>query len=89
MFKEFSRLTRDCGHESNLGATRKLGLSFRRTCDSDEENLSVVPPLLRDEALKIQRGKGDYITGYIINAGFSDSLMQWYANHRDISLHFF
>lgn len=72
-----------------LGATRKLGLSFSKTGDYDEENLSVVPPLLRDEALKIQRSKGDYMTGYIINAGFSDSVMQWHANHRDISLHFF
>lgn len=72
-----------------LGATRKLGLSFSKTGDYDEENLSVVPPLLRDEALKMQRSKGDYMTGYIINAGFSDSVMQWHANHRDISLHFF
>lgn len=72
-----------------LGATRKLGLSFSKAADYDKENLSVVPPLLRDEALKIQRSKGNYMTGYIINAGFSDSVMQWHAHHRDISLHFF
>lgn len=72
-----------------LGATRKLGLSFRKADDYDEECLSVVPPLLCEEVLEIQRDKGDYITGYILNVGFSDSVMQCHANHRDISLHFF
>lgn len=72
-----------------LGAARKLALSFRQADDCDEQNISVVPPLLREEALRITRHRGDYITGYIINAGFSASVMQWHAANPHVKMHFF
>jgi len=72
-----------------LGATRLLGLSFRHVPDDDAHLLSVVPPILRKEALNTPRLHGDYITGYILNSGFSESIMQWHTKHPEINLHFF
>ncbi|MBM6993293.1 MAG: glycosyltransferase [Prevotella sp.] len=72
-----------------LGAARKLALSFRYMPDDDRQQLSVVPPVLRDEALDTPRHHGNYITGYILNAGFSESVMQWHGKHPDIPMHFF
>ena len=72
-----------------LGSEKKLALSFRQATDSDEQAISVVPPLLRDDALTIPRHRGDYITGYILNAGFSESIIEWHKQHPEVNLHFF
>ncbi len=72
-----------------MGAARKLALSFRFMADDDSQQLSVVPPVLRDEVLDIPRHHGSYITGYILNAGFSQQVRQWHEAHPDIPLHFF
>ena len=71
------------------GAAHKLALSFRKMPDCDKQHLSVVPPLLREEVLDISRHRDDFITGYIINAGFSEMVKQWHQAHPHVKLHFF
>lgn len=72
-----------------FGATRILALSFRPYDDDPTQNITVVPPLIRQEALDIPRHHGNYITGYILNAGFADSVIKWHANHPKVNLQFF
>lgn len=72
-----------------LGARRLLALSFRHLPDDSVRGISVVPPLLRQEAIDMQRHRGDYITGYILNAGFSESVMQWHKRNPKLEMHFF
>lgn len=78
----FTRLT--C-----LGATRKLALSIRQYSNVDEKGLTVVPPLLRNEVKNASRHHGDTITGYILNAGFSDYVIKWHRQHPSVKLCFF
>ena len=74
---------------TSLGAEKKLALSFRQACDVDKKKIAVVPPLLRDDVLSMDCACEDFITGYILNAGFSASVMQWHDAHPDVPLHFF
>lgn len=78
----FTRLTA-------LGSTTMLALSMHRYSDAEEENIRIVPPLLRPEVKDAVRHHGDYITGYILNAGFSKSVMAWHEKHPEVRLQFF
>lgn len=62
LLKFFTRIT--C-----MGATAKLALSIRDYGDEPVHGIKVVPPLLRQEAKTIIRHHGDYIMGYMLNAG--------------------
>jgi uncharacterized protein (TIGR00661 family) len=76
----FTRLT--C-----LRASRLLSLSFREMRNVD--NIRVVPPLIREEVLRKTPAKGDYILGYMLNAGFSEQIIDWHSEHTDVRLHCF
>ncbi len=78
----FTRLT--C-----FGASRVMALSVRPHADVAGTNLTVVPPLLRPEVRDITRHHGDYVTGYILNAGFAESVMAWHRQHPKVNLRFF
>ena len=75
------------------GAVKLLALSFRRMPDDAEHRIKVVPPLLRPEVLAYRQSpefrKGDYILGYILNAGFAEEVKDWHSRHPEIPLHFF
>lgn len=72
-----------------LGAQARLALSFNRAADDDEEGIRVVPPLLRAEVAQQKVTPGDYVHGYMVNAGFGRSVMEWHRQHPDIPLNFF
>lgn len=78
----FTRLT-------SLGATERLALSFAPMRDVALRKIRVVPPLLRPEVLSCKAKSGDYIHGYMLNAGFSKDVMSWHRQNPDIPLHFF
>lgn len=71
------------------GAKRKLALSIRPYANDDRQQITVVPPLLRKEIHQALRHRGDFITGYILNAGFSDYIIKWHKAHPTVNLHFF
>lgn len=72
-----------------LGATKILALSFRDMKGCKERNLSVVPPLLRPEVFTLQPTKGDYIHGYMLNAGYFEEIQEWHTKNPRIPLRFF
>lgn len=82
LLRFFTRLT--C-----LGARQKLALSFREMENDLEKHIHVVPPLLRRDVLSCESSRGDYLHGYMVNAGFAESVRHWHAAHPDVPLHFF
>mgnify|MGYP004572494899 FL=1 len=82
LLKFFTRIT--C-----MGATAKLALSIRDYEDEPVHGIKVVPPLLRQEAKTIIRHHGDYIMGYMLNAGFAEDVKAWHEKHPHTQLHFF
>ncbi|MDR1886355.1 MAG: glycosyltransferase [Prevotellaceae bacterium] len=76
----FTRLT--C-----MRASRLFALSFREMRNTD--SICVVPPLMRAEVLRKTPTRGNYILGYMLNAGFSEQVLDWHCKHRDVLLHFF
>lgn len=71
----FTRLTA-------LGSSQKLALSFRSMPEDNQQHISVVPPLLRQDVLQQESKPGDYIHGYMLNAGFSENILNWHKNIR-------
>lgn len=78
----FTRMT-------GIGATRKVALSIRPYADDADERIVAVPPLLRTEVTDAVRHHGDYITGYILNAGYCESVMAWHRRHPEVRMQFF
>lgn len=79
----FTRLT--C-----LGSKKKLALSFHAMDEDTNENIRVVPPLLRKDVFNITEcTKGDYIHGYMVNSGFAENVQEWHNKHPEIPLRFF
>lgn len=80
------------------GAAKVLALSFRPMPDDSKHRIKVVPPLLRPAVLGLRRASGEddpsvhdggYIHGYMLNAGFSQDVMDWHTAHPDVPLRFF
>nr|WP_302828648.1 glycosyltransferase family protein [uncultured Bacteroides sp.] len=82
LLRFFTRLT--C-----LGAQEKLALSFREMEDDEDARIRVVPPLLRREVLCCESVNGDYLHGYMVNAGFGENVADWHNKHPEVPLHFF
>ncbi len=75
------------------GSSKLLALSFRAMKHDKRHKIKVVPPLLRPEVLSIRNTsqfyKGDYILGYMLNAGFAEEVKAWHKSHPEVPLHFF
>ncbi len=74
---------------TSLGASCKLALSMRDYEDEPTQHIKVVPPLLRQGVKTVIRHHGDYILGYILNAGFYRDVVAWHEEHPQVKLHFF
>lgn len=82
MLRFFTRLT-------SLRSTKRLALSFREMEEDSYNNVVVVPPLLRREVTSTLPEHGDYVHGYMVNPGFSDSVKAFHTDCPDVPLHFF
>ena len=82
MLRFFTRMTA-------CRASKKLALSFRAMEKDDEQQIVVMPPLIRQEVTAIQPEDGNYIHGYMVNSGFADSVERFHAIRPEVSLKFF
>lgn len=73
---------------TSFNTHKRLALSFRKL-KSTSDKLSIVPPLLRGEVLKLTPKKGDYILAYVVNKGYSDEIIKWHSRNKKIKLHCF
>ncbi|OJV86630.1 MAG: hypothetical protein BGO34_03875 [Bacteroidia bacterium 44-10] len=70
-------------------ASKILALSFRDMPGSKKKKIVTVPPLLRYEVLEVEPVRGDYVHGYMLNAGYFDEVLEWHKKNPDIPLRFF
>jgi len=70
-------------------ASRILALSFREMPGSPEKKIVTVPPLLRPEVFRTEPAEGNYIHGYMVNAGYFDEIARWHDSHPEVPLRFF
>ncbi|MBK5196006.1 MAG: glycosyltransferase [Proteiniphilum sp.] len=70
-------------------ASKILALSFRDMPGSESKKIVTVPPLLRPEVFEVQPANGDYIHGYMLNAGYFKEISEWHKKHPAIPLRFF
>lgn len=73
---------------TSFNTHKKLALSFRKL-KSTNNKLSIVPPLLRSEVLKLSPENEDYILAYVVNKGYSDEIIKWHSRNKKIKLHCF
>lgn len=74
---------------TSFRAKKFLALSFVPMGDAPGKKVYVVPPLLRKEVLGLTPGNGNYILGYMLNAGYSEEIMRWHKNNPEIPAHIF
>lgn len=74
---------------TSIGACKLLALSFRRMDNDCKRNINVVPPLLREEVLRLTPANKGYIHGYMLNSGFSEYITKWHKRNNTIPLRFF
>lgn len=55
----------------------RLALSFTNEADQLEKNLFVCPPLIRQEIKKQTPAKNNFILSYLLNAGYSQEIIDW------------
>ena len=72
-----------------LNASKILALSFRNEQTEQYEEISIVPPLLRNEIYNKSTQSGNYIHGYLLNDGYVSDLESWCEKHPETKLHFF
>lgn len=82
MLRFFTRMTA-------CRASKKLALSFKTMEQDDEQQIVVMPPLIRQEVTAIQPEEGNYIHGYMVNSGFADSVESFHVIHPEVPLKFF
>lgn len=70
-------------------ASRLLALSIQKMNDFPQKNITVVPPLIRKEVLRMNPGKGDYLHGYMLNYTYADEVLAFHKDYPDIPLQFF
>ncbi|WP_339755545.1 glycosyltransferase family protein [Algoriphagus aquimarinus] len=58
-----------------IGASEKLALSFYELESTD--NITVVPPLLREDVKKLTPTKGDFFLTYMVNAGYGHEVISF------------
>lgn len=74
---------------TTLNAEKILALSFRNEESEQYEEITIVPPLIRNEIRIKQPSEGNYILGYLLNNGYVDELISWSELNPSEKLHFF
>lgn len=72
------------------GTTRRLALSLYPAPDHPEDDLVVLPPLLRHALFQqpTERTAPFYLV-YILNSGYAEEVVRWHEQNPDVRLHCF
>ncbi len=79
--KFFTRLTA-------TGSSKNLALSFYKI-HSENEEVTVVPPLLRKEIFELEPKHDDFYLVYLVNNGYFEEVLEWHRANPGIELHCF
>lgn len=70
------------------GSSKNLALSFYKIHSNNDE-VVVVPPLLRKEIFELQTSHSDFYLVYLVNNGYFEELLEWHRANPTIELHCF
>lgn len=77
-------------HIAGWGARRRLALSLYPASQEEGTNVTVVPPLLREEVFAQPTGNREpFLLAYILNSGYADEIVQWHDDHPEVPVHCF
>jgi uncharacterized protein (TIGR00661 family) len=79
--KFFTRLT-------STGSSKNIALSFYKLYTACKD-VTVVPPLLRNEIFNLHSQKGNYYLVYLVNNGYYEEIIEWHRLHPETELHCF
>ncbi len=72
------------------GASRRLALSLYPAADRREEDLVVLPPLLRKKCVRQStEHSAPFFLVYILNSGYAEEIVQWHEQNPSVPLHCF
>jgi len=81
--RAFARLTA-------WGASRRLALSLYPAPNRPQDNLVVLPPLLRADVFQQPQGRTEpFFLVYILNSGYAEAVIRWHERHPEVRLHCF
>ena len=79
--KLFTRIT-------SSRSKKKLALSFYKI-EGTLNNVTVLPPLLRDDLFLLNSEKKNYYLIYLVNNGYFEEIATWHRRHPNTELHCF
>ncbi|MDR1939106.1 MAG: hypothetical protein LBQ73_11510, partial [Tannerellaceae bacterium] len=74
---------------NNIFGSKNLALSFYPMPDYPDEQIFVVPPLLRKEVLEAHVSEEDYILVYMLNSGYEEEVREWHKRNPTVRLYCF
>ncbi|MDR1683297.1 MAG: glycosyltransferase [Candidatus Symbiothrix sp.] len=74
---------------TSFRSKKRFALSIEPKTDVGNKKLVIVPPLLREEILLCKPTTGDYLHGYILNASYSEEIIEYQKTHPNVGMHFF
>ena len=81
-FKFYNRLTAP-------GRSTKIALSFLEASDQIAKKIIVCPPLIRRVIREQKPVDDDFILIYILNAGYSEKIIEWSSSHPGVKIEAF
>ncbi len=69
-----------------LGARELLALSFDKQADEASQRVRVVPPLLRQEVMRMKPVGGDFLLAYVTQPGLNVELQKAHQQHPEIPM---
>jgi uncharacterized protein (TIGR00661 family) len=69
-------------------ASKKLALSFYNI-HTPNDNVVIVPPLLRKEIFELSSKRKDYFLVYLVNNGYFEDIIEWHKENPEIEIHCF
>jgi uncharacterized protein (TIGR00661 family) len=73
---------------TSYGSSKNLGLSFYRIHTHDQD-VTVVPPLLRKEIFDLQVTPSEFYLVYLVNRGYFEEVLAWHKNNPTTVIHCF
>jgi uncharacterized protein (TIGR00661 family) len=70
------------------GSSKNLALSFYKIHTTNDDVI-VVPPLLRKEIFEMETKHDDFYLVYLVNNGYFEELLEWHKANSDIEVHCF
>ncbi|MGZ3921243.1 MAG: glycosyltransferase family protein [Bacteroidia bacterium] len=70
-------------------SVKNLALSFYYLPEEKRNNVTIVPPLLRDEIFELQPENKNFYLAYLVNHGYFEDIVKWHKTNPEFEIHCF